>query len=250
MIKTTEQWRQKMGNNLGLYDLMGDFWWSTDNSLYYLNQTRFMYFNGIIGNFKALKVLDIGCGGGLLSEEFAKKGADVTGIDISENSINVARDHALKNNLNIDYKVCSAENLPFNTEMFDIVACVDCLEHVSDLEKVISEISRVLKINGKFLYLTQNRTLISKIVMIWILERFFRLKMRQQFKTSKMQIENLDTHNWNKFIKPEELYNLIYKYGMKNTETKGIEFGGIKKGNIRFRIGKNVRVAYTGYAQK
>ncbi len=234
-----------MGNNLKIYDQIGDFWWNPNNPLYQFNPIRFEYFNEVIGDLRGLKVLDVGCGGGLLSEEFAKKGAEVIGIDISGNSINVARKHALESNLNIDYKVCSAESITINDNTFDVVTCADCLEHVDNLEKVIKEISRVIKINGKFCYLTMNRTIISRVVN-WVVENY----LKGQFKFLKISGSNLDNHDWKKFIKPEQLYQLMHKYDMKNIKTKGIVFAGVRKGGIKLRIGKNTKIAYIGYGEK
>lgn len=234
-----------MNNNLEIYNQIGNFWWNPNNPLYQFNPIRFGYFNDIIGDLRGLKVLDVGCGGGLLSEEFAKKGAGVTGIDISEDSINVAKNHALESNLSIDYKVCSAESIIMNDNMFDVVVCADCLEHVDNLEKVIKEISRVLKISGKFCYLTMNRTIISRVTN-WIVESY----LKGRFKFSKMSGSNLDIHDWRKFIKPEELYQLMHKYEMKNIETKGVVFAGVRKGGVKLRIGENTKIAYIGYGEK
>ncbi|MFH0912253.1 MAG: bifunctional 2-polyprenyl-6-hydroxyphenol methylase/3-demethylubiquinol 3-O-methyltransferase UbiG [Patescibacteria group bacterium] len=233
-----------------MYNRIDDFWWSTKNNpLQQMNPVRFSYFSEAIGELKGLKILDMGCGGGLLAEEFAKKDANITGIDISENAIKVAINHAFKNNLKIDYRVGSAENIPMGNNTFDVVVCADCLEHVNNLEKVISETSRVLKHGGKFCYLTINRTILSKI-MNW----FFNYFMMKQFKTLKVSGENVDIHEWKKFIKPDELNFLMQKYNIKNIETKGFILAGIlagiKKGEFKFGIGKNTKLGYIGYAQK
>ncbi len=121
-----------------VYNRVDDFWWNTrNNGLQQMNPVRFAYFSEAIGELKGSKVLDLGCGGGLLAEEFAKKDADVTGVDIAENAIKVAMNHAQGNELVIDYVVGSAEEIPAGDDTFDVVVCSDCLEHVDDLEKVI-----------------------------------------------------------------------------------------------------------------
>lgn len=172
-----------MKNNNEVYDQMD--WWHPKHSLLKMVPVKFDYFRGAIGNLKGLKILDLGCGGGLLSEEFAKNGAVVTGLDISENSINVASEHAHINNLVIDYKVGSAENIPASDNEFDVVICADCLEHVDNLEHVIYEVSRVLKKEGLFCYDTFNRNFLSKVLAVWFLERILKWQYRSLNVSSK-----------------------------------------------------------------
>ena len=233
-----------MKENLEIYNQVD--WWNSKHSLRQMVPIKFDYFSKQIGNLKGLNILDVGCGGGLLSEEFAKSGAEVTGIDISENSLKIARTHALENDLTIDYKSGYAENIPANENTFDVVICADCLEHVNNLEKVISEVSRVLKDSGIFCYDTINRTFLSKIVGDWIANRV----LRWQNKHLNVSEKNYAIHDWNKFIKPVELYQLMNKYNLKNIEIKGIQFAGIKKGGFKARIGEHTKIAYIGYAQK
>ena len=233
-----------MKQSLKIYDEVD--WWNPKHSLQQMVPIKFDYFKGKIGNLKGLKILDLGCGGGLLSEEFAKEGAKVTGIDISENSLKIAKTHASKNNLTITYKKGYAENIPANDDTFDAVICADCLEHVDNLEKVISEISRVLKNNGIFCYDTINRTFLSKLTAYWIANKILRWQNRHLNVSEK----NYAVHDWNKFIKPTELYQLMKKYTLKNLETKGIQFAGIKNKSFKAKIGKNTKIAYIGYAQK
>ncbi len=233
-----------MKQNLEIYNQVD--WWNPKHSLKQMVPVRFDYFTKQIGNLKGLKILDLGCGGGLLSEEFAKRGTEVIGVDISENSIAIAKTHALENNLTIDYKSGTAENIPANDNTFDVVICADCLEHVDNLEKVIGEISRVIKNDGMFCYDTINRTLSSKITVCWIANRI----LRWQNKHLDVSEKSYAVHDWNKFIKPVELYQLMNKYDFKNIEVKGIQFAGIKNGSFKARIGENIKIAYIGYARK
>lgn len=220
-------------------------WWDESSTLLHQMPIKFNYFIEKINNPSGLKILDVGCGGGLLTEEFAKCGANVTGIDISNNSINIAHNHARQNNLSIEYKVGRAEQLPVK-DKYDVVISTDCLEHVENLGKSISEISRVLKPSGIFLYDTINRTILSKISVIWIADFIFRKQLAKIGVTEN----NYTVHEWNKLIKPNELFKIFDKYKLMNIETKGLNFAGIKKGIIKTKIGNNIQIAYIGYAKK
>lgn len=232
-----------MKNSLVIYDQMK--WWDDNSTLLHQMPIKFKYFLEKINKPIGIKILDIGCGGGLLAEEFAKCGAIVTGVDISSNAINIARKHATQNNLEIDYKVGKAEELPVR-DTYDVVVCTDCLEHVQNLEKAISEISRVLKPNGLFFYDTINRTLLSKISVIWIADFIFRRQLAKIGVTEN----NYTVHEWSKLIKPHELFDLFDKFKLRNVELKGLNLAGIKKGIILTKIGNKTKIAYIGYATK
>ena len=180
------------------------------------NPVKFAYFKKIMDRRLLThphdrRVLDVGCGGGYLSEELAKAGLRVTGIDLSRRSIDSAKKHAEKQNLEIDYFPGSAEDLPFAPESFDFVCCCDVLEHVHDTGRVIAEISRVLKTDGLFFYDTINRTLFSRLVMIKIL---------QDWKSTALLGENV--HVWKMFIKPTELVDVLGRNNLRNIEIKGL----------------------------
>jgi 2-polyprenyl-6-hydroxyphenyl methylase/3-demethylubiquinone-9 3-methyltransferase len=202
-----------------IYETLGHLWWSEDAGFeltslrYCVNPVRYAYFRKILRERAVLSgaVLDIGCGGGYLSEEFARDGFHVSGVDPAENSINAARKHADQNNLHIDYRVAYGESLPFADASFDIVACCDVLEHVRDLGQVVREVSRILKPGGIFMFDTVNRTLKNKIALI---------KVWQDWNIGGFGIPN--THVWDKFVKPEELAELLLANGIKIEGTKGI----------------------------
>ena len=174
MEKTTQQVYSHIDNDL--YNASGDIWWQPNTMLNLLktsvNPCRVNYFKNCISglnmNPAEKTALEVGCGGGILTEEISKMGFKTTGMDPSENSLSTAIHHAQSGGLDIKYDKGTGENLPYADQSFDYVFCCDVLEHVMDLQKVISEISRVLKSNGVFFYDTLNRTFISKIVAIKI----------------------------------------------------------------------------------
>lgn len=217
MQKVTEEIYNKINNEI--YNLEGDRWWQADFSLNLIktlvNPFRVGYAKKVFEEFKIdpekTNVLEVGCGGGILSEEIARMGFITTGVDPSEPSLNSAINHAIKGNLKINYKKGTGENLPFQNNFFDVVLCCDVLEHVYDLPKVISEISRVLKNGGIFIYDTFNRTYFSKISTIKIL---------QEWKRWAIMPPNL--HVWEMFIKPDEIKSLLQKNQLRWKEHHGI----------------------------
>jgi len=204
-----------------LYNAESNTWWEPENVLYLLktsvNPVRVGYakrklFDEMHIDSKGKKALEVGCGGGILSEEIARMGFETTGIDPSEHSLEIAGNHAKQSGLAIKYDKGSGEALPYENASFDVVFCCDVLEHVRNLPKVISEISRVLKPGGAFVFDTLNRTFLSKLVAI---------KIWQEWKRWAFFPPNL--HNWKMFIKPEELKLLLLDHGFEFKEFRGTE---------------------------
>jgi 2-polyprenyl-6-hydroxyphenyl methylase/3-demethylubiquinone-9 3-methyltransferase len=202
-----------------VYDRLGDGWWDEDNPLNALHGSftsgRFTFFREVLARLgrdpRGLRVLDIGCGGGFMAEEFARLGCRVVGIDPSPVSIRAARRHAASTGLAIDYLVASGEHLPVRDSAFDIACCCDVLEHVSDLDLVINQTARVLKGNGIYLFDTINRTTASKLLVI---------KVLQEWRLTKV----IDTplHVWDMFITPGELAVVLQRHGMRLNEIVGL----------------------------
>jgi 2-polyprenyl-6-hydroxyphenyl methylase/3-demethylubiquinone-9 3-methyltransferase len=206
--------------NNDIYNQEGDRWWHPDFSLNLiktlLNPFRVGYSKKIIGHLRIIpegkSALEVGCGGGILTEEIAGIGFSTSGIDPSVQSIATASEHAVENGLKINYINGAGEALPFPDRMFNIVFCCDVLEHVQDLAKVIAEISRVLKPGGVFIYDTFNRTFLSNLVAI---------KVLQDWKRWAIMPPHL--HEWKMFIKPEEMKLLLGQNQLEWKEHIGVK---------------------------
>ena len=162
-----------------------------------------------------LKILDIGCGGGLLCEPLSKLGAAITGIDASKDNIEIAKLHSKKMNLNIKYIKCSPENLILKNE-FDIILNMEVIEHVEDVSLFIENCSKLIKKNGIMFVATINKNLKSYIFAILGAE--YILKWLP-----------IGTHNWNKFLSPEDLEIITSKNNFSTDEVVGMKFNLISK---------------------
>lgn len=250
-----------------IYSQLADTWWTEDTVLcllrMHVNPCRFAYFREVIDRMKIdprqCRVLDIGCGGGFLSEELARLGCRVVGVDASAESLETARAHAAMSGFDIDYRHAFAEQLPCDDREFDFVCCCDVLEHVRDLPAVISEISRVLKPGAPFFFDTINRTWRS-----W----FFYIKVAQDWESMSYMPPNL--HDWKMFIKPEELRAQLAASGLDMQEVLGFlpnigpfkvisELRKLKRGEMTFGDyarqmqivrSRDVSCAYMGHAVK
>ena len=177
--------------------------------------------------FKNLNILDIGCGGGLLSEPMSRLGGNVTGIDASEKNIISAKIHAKQNNLNISYFCNSPENFKSNKK-FDLVLNMEIVEHVEDVNFFIKKSSELLKKNGLMFVATLNRTLKSYIFAIIGAEYILRWLP-------------IGTHEWNKFLTPEELTNFGRKNSLLVEKIDGMVFNPITN---RWSVSKDCAVNY------
>ena len=246
-----------------LYNRSGDIWWDEREHFSMLrtmlNPARFGFFRDVLKNREGRRILDVGCGGGLLAEEFARLGLSVTGVDPSWSSVTTARNHARQSGLEIDYLTATGEKLPFANGSFDSVVCADVLEHVDSPPMVIAEISRVLKEGGVFLYDTINRTLRSRIAVIGIF---------QEWKRTRCAPPNL--HDWNKFIRPREMREMLARHGLLCRRVVGLQprigkihalrqlrkrsRGEISHGELgrrmQMRAARDISMSYMGWAVK
>ena len=205
------------------FSKIAEEWWNPIGKfkpLHNFNPIRIKYIKEHIVNdfnikhsdkpLKNIKLLDIGCGGGLLSEPMCRLGADVVGIDASKKNIEVAKFHAKKNKLKIDYKVASPEKLK-TKKKFDVILNMEVVEHVEDIEFFIKESSKLLKKNGIMFVATLNKTLKSYVFAIVGAE--YILKWLP-----------IGTHSWEKFIKPENLINISKKNNLSLKKLDGMKF--------------------------
>jgi 2-polyprenyl-6-hydroxyphenyl methylase/3-demethylubiquinone-9 3-methyltransferase len=256
------------GINNALYNEQGNTWWDENQCLHLLkssvNPARARYFARLLDQvlkfeYRGAAALDVGCGGGILAEEFAGMGFRVTGIDPSEQSLNTARQHAQSTGLSILYQDGTGESIPFVDNTYPVVYCCDVLEHVRNLPKVISEIYRVTKPGGVFFFDTLNRTFLSKLVAI---------KIWQEWKSTAFMPPRL--HEWRMFIRPEELKGLLAQVGFEFKEFRGTSPDisipkmisllrkrakgviGYKELGQRFKLveSNDLRILYMGYAVK
>ena len=219
---------------------LAEEWWDVNGKfkpLHLFNPIRLEYITDQIKmhfnlknnnkNLEDLKILDIGCGGGLISEPMARLGAQVTGIDASEKNIKVAEIHAKKNNLNIKYLNKSPEQMK-NIENFDVILNLEVVEHVDNLDLYINSCSNLLNKNGIMFTATLNRTFVSYVKAIIGAEYILRWLP-------------IGTHDWNKFIKPEELEKNLLSKNFVTKDIKGLEFNPIKN---KWKKSDNLSVNY------
>lgn len=230
-----------MLNDLTIYDKAADRWWSDDirwvRTLKNLVPGRLSWFDRQI-DWQGKAILDLGCAGGFMAEALALRGATVTGIDPAAAAIDAARAHASEAGLQISYEVGVGEALPYATASFDAVICVDVLEHVSDLGKVMAEISRTLRPGGLFLFDTINRNPLARLATVTIAENLLRLLPR-------------GTHDPSMFIKPTELRIAMQRAGLVPGAITGLGPRGINRRlDLTFGPMPLTAVLYMGVARK
>ena len=208
------------------FSRMAEEWWDVEGKfkpLHKFNPIRIKYIKeSVIENFKlqnneklplnGINLLDIGCGGGLLSEPMCRLGATVTGIDASAKNIEIAKIHAKKNNLNINYICTSPEKI--QKEKFDVILNMEIVEHVENVDLFLNSSSGLLKKNGLMFVATINKTLKSYLFAIIGAEYILRWLP-------------IGTHEWEKFIKPDDLKNILSKFDMTMIKTDGVKFNPI-----------------------
>jgi 2-polyprenyl-6-hydroxyphenyl methylase/3-demethylubiquinone-9 3-methyltransferase len=222
---------------LDKFAALANRWWDADGPqkpLHALNPVRLRYVAERAA-LRGLKVLDIGCGGGLLSEALAKEGAQVTAIDLAPELVKVARLHGLESGVQVDYRVQSAEDLAADQPgAFDVVTCMEMLEHVPDPGAIVGACQRLLKPGGKLFLSTINRTPAAFAVAVVGAEYIARLLPR-------------GTHHYQDFIKPAELGGWLREAGLQLQDVSGMAYEPWRN---RARLSRRTDINYLAFAVK
>ena len=228
------------------FSKIAEEWWNPNGKfkpLHNFNPIRIKYIKeNIIKDFKIkpsrkplnkINLLDIGCGGGLLSEPMARLGAKVTGIDASGANIKICQLHAKKSKLNIEYINCSPEKLKFKNK-FDIILNMEVVEHVNNLDLFINSCSKLLKKDGLMFVATINKSLKSYLFAIIGAEYILRWLP-------------IGTHDWNNFVSPEKLEKISAKYSILPKEFSGVSYNPL---NQKWDRSKDTSVNYISIFKK
>lgn len=214
---------------------LADRWWDPMGPckpLHQLNPTRFQYIT-LHHDLKDAMVLDIGCGGGILSESLAKAGAKVSAIDASEQLIEVA--HAHQETLGIHYETTTAEEFAkTHAGEFDVITCMELLEHVPDPQSLLKACQTLLKPGGKLFVSTLNRTPKAYVYAIMAAEYILRLLPKK-------------THDYNQFIRPSELHQWLTRAGLVLEDLTGLQYNPL---TAKAYLHDDLNVNYLGYATK
>lgn len=229
---------------VAFYEKLADTWWDFGGPFWPLHKLNALRFEWILAQLKThnnkqqalagLKVLDIGCGGGILSESLAKQGAIVTAIDVVEKNIGVAKAHAKQKGLQIDYQLTSVEQMVESKQQFDIVFNMEVVEHVVDVSSFIRSCNALTKPNGTQFIASINRNWLAFIIAIFGAEYVTGLLPK-------------GTHHYNKLVKPAELLTLLQSDGFELTATTGVAVNPIKRS---MKLIKPTWVNYMLAAQK
>jgi 2-polyprenyl-6-hydroxyphenyl methylase/3-demethylubiquinone-9 3-methyltransferase len=225
-------------------------WWNKRCLLWQITGERCDYIEACIDTVlgrEALhqqEILEVGCGGGLVASTLVRRGAIVYGIDPSAESLVEARTHLQQDNLgqNAYFQRGYAEALPYADGSFSVIVCMDVLEHVSNLDATIREIARVLAPGGVFVFDTINRTLLARLVLIWLGE-----SIGARFPSMGL-VPGI--HHYAAFIRPQELRSLLAAHGLRVQEMTGFIPRGLKRDGLKFGPGPFMGISYIGYATK
>jgi len=202
-------------SELEKFDAIAQNWWDPDGEfkpLHAINPLRMNFIKTHIEDLRAKSVLDVGCGGGILSESLAQKGANVTAIDMAEGVLKIAKSHALEQQIDIDYQLSTAEDFAArHAARFDVVTCMEMLEHVPDPASVVQACAQLVKPDGLVFLSTLNRNLKSFLMAIVGAEY-------------ALQLVPAGTHEYGKFIKPSELDRCLRANDLKSMDITGIRY--------------------------
>jgi 2-polyprenyl-6-hydroxyphenyl methylase/3-demethylubiquinone-9 3-methyltransferase len=216
---------------LARFESMASIWWdkkSDFKALHDINVLRLNYISNR-SSLESKRVLDVGCGGGILSEAMAARGADVTGIDMGKQALAVAKLHLKKSSLHVNYQLSTAEEFSHaHQDSFDVITCLELLEHVPDPSSVVLSCKKSVKPGGDVFFATINRNPKSFLFAIIGAEYILGLVRK-------------GTHTYSKFIKPAELENWASTAGLKLKDLTGLHYNPFLR---RYTLGGNVHVNY------
>jgi 2-polyprenyl-6-hydroxyphenyl methylase/3-demethylubiquinone-9 3-methyltransferase len=217
------------------FSKMAEDWWNPEGKfkpLHKFNPVRIKFIRDELikkfGKIKNLEILDIGCGGGLLSVPFARLGANVTGVDAAEKNIKIAKIHAEKEDIKINFVNDTIENLASKKKQYDVIFNMEVIEHVDNVELFLSSCAKILKKDGIMFVATLNRTAKSYIFAIIGAEYVMNWLPK-------------GTHDWNKFLKPSEINYFAEKNSLKLQQISGVKYNAFKD---EFSLSDDVSVNY------
>lgn len=206
-------------SEIAKFEELANKWWDRNSEfkpLHDINPLRVNFIDRIV-QLAGKKVLDVGCGGGILSESMAHRGASVSGIDMGEAPLKVAKLHGLESGIKVDYRRITVEELAEEVpESFDVVTCMEMLEHVPDPASIVKACAKLTKPGGKLFFSTLNRNPKSYLFAILGAEKLLKLVPE-------------GTHDFQKFIRPSELGSWIRQADLKTTEMTGLVYNPITK---------------------
>lgn len=227
------------------FSKLADQWWDLNGpfkALHQMNIERIDFMKKNISQlmnrssddiFNNLKILDAGCGGGILTEALHKIGADITGIDATKESISIAKAHAQSQGLHIDYRHGFLDDLPKEFHhSFDVVCSFEVIEHVPDVDQFIQSLSQFVRPNGLIFLSTINRNLISILLAKYAAEYILKLVAPE-------------THDWKKFVRPSEIHQSLQKINFEIKDLQGLALNPISQ---KWRKSKNVQINYMACA--
>lgn len=230
----TKQANSRIAAEVAQFETVGGEWWDEQGPfrpLHLLNPVRMDYLVRQIGTVSDKRILDIACGGGLVTEPLARLGANVTGIDTSHNAIAAAKAHAAADGLQINYQCCALEEF-CGKEKFDVITALEILEHVANPAAFIKSAAQLLKPGGKIIFSTINRTIKSMLIA----------KIGAEYVAN---IVPRGTHDWDKFIRPSELAEYCEGAGLAVMDITGLIINPLQAGASIFVLSKtDVAVNY------
>ncbi len=202
-------------HEIAKFEKIANHWWDLNGDfkpLHQINPVRLQFIIQHLNNLWDKKIIDVGCGGGILAESMAKMGAQVSGIDMGEEPLNVAKLHALESGLTIDYQKITAEDKAKQSpQAYDAVTCMEMLEHVPDPASVVQACSELVKPGGFVFFSTLNKTMKSYLLAIVAAEKIFKLVPE-------------GTHDHQHFIRPSQLMTWSHQHGLNCIDTAGIHY--------------------------